>query len=251
MATEQHVAEQVAGSLEEVAQATRDVDWGKVNMFIGGTGFGSVLGFIFGYRYGKQKTKAEALKEAEVEIAKVRAFYHERYESEVPAKPDLDKVVEERGYSTKVKAEDLIERPTRPPVPVQPAVPAPVQHPTRNADKSWDYDAEIAQRDKNHPYVIHQNEFNEEFPEYTQVTWTYYAGDDILADERDEVVARPELVVGDKNLKRFGDGADDPNVVFVRNDRIEMEFEICRSFKAYKVEVEGLDPEDVEADQGS
>jgi hypothetical protein len=239
---EQQVAEQVAEGFEEMAEVTRAVDWSKVNMFLGGTAFGTVLGFIFGYRYGSRRTKAEALKDAEVEIAKVRAFYHERYESEVPPKPDLDTVVEERGYSRRVQAEELVQRPTRPPVPVQ-------EPPSDHI--SWDYDAEIAQRDKQHPYVIHQNEYNEEFPEYTQVTWTYYAGDDILADERDEIVARPELIVGDKNLKRFGHGSDDANVVFIRNDRIEMEFEVCRSLKSYMVEVKGLDPDDVEADQGT
>jgi hypothetical protein len=230
MATEQ-VVEQVAEHLEEAAEVTRTVDPMFVKGLVVGAGLGLAVGFFWGWKWNKEKIRAELFAEGEEEIRKIREVYQEGYAAR--NKPDLEDVVEERGYSV------VEERPLPAPVPVH--EPAPVQHPQRRQDKGWNYETELPQRSKNHPYVIHQDEFNEKNNEYTQLTWTYYAADNILLDEHDEVVVRPELTVGEMNLKRFGHGSDDENVVFVRNDRIEIEWEICRTLKSYEVEVLGMD----------
>jgi hypothetical protein len=237
MATEQ-VIEQAAEHLEEAgealevaSEAVSRVDPMFVKGLLVGAAIAFPVAFFWGYRWNKAKLRAEAFEASKQEIDQIREVYRASY------KPPLEEVVEEKGYST--EEADHEERPTRPSVPVREA--RPVQAPQRNQDKGWNYEKELPKRNKNHPYVIHQDEFNERNNEYTQLTWTYYAPDNILVDEHDEVVVRPELTVGEQSLKRFGHGSDDENVVFVRNDRIEIEWEICRTLKSYEVEVLGLD----------
>jgi hypothetical protein len=245
------VANTAADHIEEVAEVARHINTHFVQGFAAGGAFGLVVGFIFGYRLNREKIRAEAFKAAEEDMVQVRMYYHERYEGQnaaskvVPEKPALEDVVEER------------KRPMPPPVPVQEPVAEKareVQYPKtretgKEKDLGWDYGAEMQTRSPNHPYIIHQDEFNNNQLEFGHQTWTYYAGDDILSDERDEVVVRPELVVGEENLKKFGHGSDDTEVVFIRNEKVGMEFEICRSWKSYASEVHGIDPEDRALDE--
>lgn len=244
MAAEQ-VVETVAGGLEEAAEVTRQLDLGRIGFGLGGLAVGLAFGFYVGYKFNRATIRAEVLKQAEEEIDQIRLFYHEKYESAAP-KPPLEDVVEARARQLR---EEEQQRPTVPPVPVVYA--PPVQYPQKREEpkdplEDWDYNKEISKRDRNHPYIIHQNEYYESFPEYQHLEWTYYAGDNILCDERDEIVVRPELVVGEENLKRFGHGSSDPNVVHIRNDRLEIEWEITRSFKSHAEEVLGLDPDETE-----
>jgi hypothetical protein len=240
------VANQAADHIEEVAEVARQINTHFIQGFAAGAVFGTAVGFFFGYRFNRAKIRAEVLKEAQQDMVEVRMYYHDKYEKDqpeteeriVPQKPSLDDVVEERM--------------TRPPVPVrEPMVDKAreVQYPkaretAKEPDLGWDYGKEMQTRSPNHPYVIHQEEFNNNQLELQHQTWTYYAGDDILADQDDEVVVRPELVVGEENLKKFGHGSDDSDVVFVRNERIGVEFEVCRSWKSYATEVQGIDPEE-------
>lgn len=245
------VANQAADHIEEVAEAARQINTSFIQGFAAGAVFGTAVGFFFGYRFNRAKIRAEVLKEAQEDMAQVRLYYHQRYEADPPEAADV--MDEERIVPQKPSLDTVLEeRMTRPPVPVrEPMVDKAreVQYPkaretAKEKDLGWDYGTEMQGRSPNHPYIIHQDEFNNNQLELGQKTWTYYAGDDILADEDDEVVVRPELVVGEENLKKFGHGSDDTDVVFVRNERVGIEFEICRSWKSYVTEVQGVDPEE-------
>ena len=181
---------------------------------------------------------AKAYRKADEEVEQIRQSLQERYSR--ATKPPLEEVVEEKGYAGEV----VEERPLPPPVPIveDPARPVEYHAPEKSKDTGWVWKDELASRNKHFPYVIHQDEFNAEEPHYTQVSWTYWAADNILTDERTELVSRPDLVVGLEHIiGKFGHGSDDDNVMFVRNDRLEMEFEICRSFQSYEEEVLGHD----------
>ena len=244
MATEQAV-EQVAERLEDVAEVTRRINPEFTKGLLIGTGLGLVVGFYWGWKWNKEKIQAEIYAESAAEVEKIRDVLQETYAAR--NKPDLEDVVEEKGYKTPEQEPvdpRLVEpEPPAVPKPPVPVPPRPVQAPQRRQDRGWSYEEELPKRNKHHPYVIHQDEFKENNNDYTQLTWTYYAADNILLDEHDEVVVRPELTVGEMNLKRFGDGSDDENVVFIRNDRIEIEWEVCRTLKSYEEEVLGLDRE--------
>lgn len=98
-----------------------------------------------------------------------------------------------------------------------------------------------APREPGRPYVISVTEFTDNETQYGQNSISYYQGDDVLADERDQPIPDIEYIVGRKNL-RFGDGSGDPNIVFVRNDELEVDFEVCQSLGTYAEEVLGVAP---------
>lgn len=259
------VVEEVAVNLEEAAAATRKLNVTGIGYLFGGLLVGASIGFWFGARWNKEKIKAEAFKKSEEEVEKIREFYQDTAKI-VTEKPSLEEVVEDRGYSTAEAEEVVQERPTRPPVPVQepptsPMPPAiPVQEPVvlprrdftpsgvakrhveREKDKNenWDYDLELRQRTSTEPYIIHQDEFAQNEPEHSQVVYTYYAVDGVLVNEGEEKIRRPDQYVGLNNLKSFGHGTDDYHVLYVRNERLELDFEICLLAASYEETVEGL-----------
>lgn len=104
----------------------------------------------------------------------------------------------------------------------------------------WDLDKEMAQRDPLQPYIISEDEFMQNDPDHTQVQVTYYQGDDILADAADDPIPDVNGTVGEDNLTRFGHGSDNANMVFVRNEVLNTDFEIERSFGNFAEEVHGI-----------
>jgi hypothetical protein len=89
-------------------------------------------------------------------------------------------------------------------------------------------------RDTSKPYVISQAEFFEESPEgYSQVTVTYYAGDHVLIDEKEDQIRGIDKTVGKLNDKVFGGISEDPNVRYVRNDKLQVDFEILLDKREY------------------
>jgi len=78
---------------------------------------------------------------------------------------------------------------------------------------------------------------------YSKVEYTYYEGDNVLVGEDDRPLPDVNGTVGLGNL-RFGHGAQDDDVVFVRNDKLNLEMEITRVRGQYEEEVLGLDTHD-------
>lgn len=79
------------------------------------------------------------------------------------------------------------------------------------------------------PYVISPEEFGE-YEDYGAVSLTYYA-DKVLADEDDEIVDDIDYIIGEDSLNHFGEYEDDS--VFVRNDRLECDYEILLDERNY------------------
>lgn len=78
------------------------------------------------------------------------------------------------------------------------------------------------------PYVISPDEFGE--TDYKIVSLNYYA-DNVLTDEFDNIIDDVEGTVGEASLDTFGEYEDD--TVFVRNDSLEIDYEICADLRAY------------------
>lgn len=106
--------------------------------------------------------------------------------------------------------------------------------------EEFDLEAEVAKRDPEVPYVISEAEYMANEGELPQTSITYYAGDDILADDRDEPIDNVEDLVGQDNLARFGHGSGDKNLVYVRNERVGAEYEIAYSSGRFSDEVHGF-----------
>lgn len=104
----------------------------------------------------------------------------------------------------------------------------------------WNQEAEEARRSEEAPYVISHDEFMENTFEHGQNTLTYYKADDVLADERDQAIEEVESTVGVRNLTRFGHGSRDSNIVYIRNERLELDFEVTLNQGSYAEEVMGF-----------
>lgn len=110
-----------------------------------------------------------------------------------------------------------------------------VVHIFTKTDSTWDYELEMQQRNPPEPYIIHRDEFFNDECGYgalgDQRTFTWYAGDDILTDEKDVPIYNyPERV----GVLRFGHGSGDPNIVYVRNEKEEEEYEIVMDDGSYE-----------------
>lgn len=108
---------------------------------------------------------------------------------------------------------------------------------------NFDYNAEMSKRSEAYPYLLREDEFMHNEHDWDQQSLTYYEKDGVLVDERDNPIDESDTVVGDGNLMRFGHGTKDPNTVYIRNERLELEFEISRSKRSYSEDVLGFTPE--------
>lgn len=82
------------------------------------------------------------------------------------------------------------------------------------------------------PFVISRETYSwdEEGEGYAKILHTYYPKYRMLLDDGDELVDNKTIdyIVGWANLDRFGDESGDPDTVFIRNRRLEVDFEIMR-----------------------
>lgn len=257
--------------LRDTATAFADGYVAKIRLQYGllgltvGVAAGAAVSYLVAYR--RAETKYNKIADDEIEVMR------QHYKSKTLAlegnaqKRDLDEMVTEKGYTQSTK-------PSSPPM----AVPPPnlvmaddsemaddepddsemaADENTTNVEKTtptvrnifreaeyqdhWDYHEELKKRSPEFPYVIHYDE-RYEMEEYDNISLTYYEGDDVLCNERDEIVDPDErdALIGDKNLFLFGHGSNDAAIVYVRNDRLELVYEIVQSPNHFAEEVHGF-----------
>lgn len=235
--------------------------WEK-KVFVSGVVAGAALGGAIAHVVTKRKLETRYQQFADEEIRGMRAYYLEKEEELIETqrelvnqpKKDLDELIKEAGYKIdtkytpeEVKAiSDVVEEEED----VSEVVAGiHTVFPEDSELPKWDYTEEQKKRDFSRPYIIHKNEFQEgvsavdpQVEDYNQQTLTYFEEDDVLADERDTVIdpQQRDLLVGEANLQRFGHGSEDPNVVYVRNNKLAMDIEILRSEGSYAKEVHGF-----------
>jgi len=212
-----------------------------------------VVGFAIGFGVCWYKTKKEKdelnqmLNDLSEQFAELRNSYfgEDSYES-------FDKVVEESIQLELDLGADLSHGRPYNNVLNQPQDPAEivVEHQpnfvniftSEGVSMDWDYELEKENRTMDKPYILHQDEYFSKETEYSQSTLTYYSGDDILVDEQEVPIYNYKAVVGDL---RFGHGSDDPNVVYVRNDKLSGEYEVIKDSGLYEIEVLGNEYESI------
>lgn len=79
------------------------------------------------------------------------------------------------------------------------------------------------------PVVISPDEFGEN-PGYDSLSMTFYA-DNIVADENDEIVEDVNDCIGFESLTHIGEY--EPDILYVRNDRLRIYYEITRDLRNY------------------
>lgn len=85
------------------------------------------------------------------------------------------------------------------------------------------------------PYVITEEQFSEECFDFQKLTVRYFNADKVLADNQDAVIKDIKWTVGEETLKQFevNPNPDQPYIVYVRNEKIEVDFEICLDYGSY------------------
>lgn len=80
------------------------------------------------------------------------------------------------------------------------------------------------------PYVISPEDYDT-LDDYETESLIYYEKDHVLTDERDNVIKNVDDLIGEESLNHFGEFEDDS--VFVRNDQLKTDFEICLDAGAF------------------
>lgn len=82
------------------------------------------------------------------------------------------------------------------------------------------------------PYVISPLKFAEQDEDYEVISLTYFS-DGILVDDMGELIDDPESIVGTEFPEHFGEYTEDPDTVYVRNERLMVDYEIQRDLDTY------------------
>jgi hypothetical protein len=200
----------------------------NVSVFTAGAAIGALV------TYMSLKTKYEVI--IQEEIASIR-----EYSDRQRAKQD---VRVPHGYSQKDSLDNLVKR-YNGDVEASNAMADPEDlewikaNPNvlrRDEDKDY-FEYEKVSRNANDGnraiYVITTEQFNEERLEFDKSTISFYEDDETLADENEEIISDVVSVVGDA-LERFGEDSGDPEIVYVRNERMSIDYEVVRFSKSYK-----------------
>lgn len=88
------------------------------------------------------------------------------------------------------------------------------------------------------PYLISIDDFDAGYSgRYDTVSMTYYAVDDVLADDNEETVMDVERFIGADTLDHFGAEAaelsGDENTLYVRNEVLHCDYEVTRIHQSY------------------
>lgn len=204
---------------------------------------GLVIGATASYILTKNLEERKYERLIEEEIQSVKDHYESKHSEEADEPglgEDLQDIVDDLGYSDdkmqeklealKVKARNGWQDP---------------EEELYEGKVVVDMGFEPSPRDPNVPYVINIEEFTDDNEDYDKLSVTYYEGDDVMADERDGVIPEPSTLVGADALTRFGEGSDDENIVYVRNEKLTSDFEIVRDARSYASVVLGLEDDTV------
>lgn len=246
-----------AARAEAMGRVVEAMGKAKVQFGLIGAAVGTAAGALVAFNVAYRKAEKKFSEIADLEIEEMQKHYRAKtraLEAEA-AKAPLADLVAEKGYvSPEIDTTEPPPMAVAPPRSVVEAAEEEEDEPViRNvfeevqSDHEWNWKKEHQSRRPNVPYVVHYDEKDEVADEYESVTLTYYEGDDVLCDDRDNILdpADRDDLVGDKNMERFGHGSNDINVVYIRNDRLEILYEVVKSPNHYAEEVQGFDRGDI------
>jgi hypothetical protein len=106
--------------------------------------------------------------------------------------------------------------------------------PTKTEDKATDDPT-----DPNEPHDISEEVYYEGDDSYRQRQIKWYAADGVLTNIQDEPLEEAQTVVGD-TLELFEEMDPEDNVLYVRNPKLMMDFEVIRIHGSFAEQVQGL-----------
>jgi hypothetical protein len=236
------VAETVAENVEEVVEVAKQVNEHVLRYFFGGTGLGAVLGFAVGYKFTKDKFREEAKKEVEevreVYRQKTVALELEKVKDVLPSEIVESKEVSEReGYVQYARP----ERPLPSPVPVVEPPTSPRLNIFDNPKVEVEEEAEEeVQHINGTPELITYDAFVANDLGYNQTVLTYHISDRTVLDDAGQPVENYADLIGTDFLSHWGFGSKHPDMVYIRNEYLEQDFEICRDHGSHEARQFGM-----------
>lgn len=106
-----------------------------------------------------------------------------------------------------------------------------------------EYERFSKDRNPKEPYVIHISEYMAASSTIdAKISLIYYEGDGVLTDETNIPIPDTNRLVGDANLDMFGKFSGDKNIVYIRNERpdVNSDFEILRKPTSFEEAVLGV-----------
>ena len=205
----------------------------------------AAAGAAAGYQYASKKLSEQFLEELEIEVERTKKHYSQLKKSDYPTVQDAANAFLpiSRGELREKVSALITQSEYGDPAPEETGLTQVAQNIFTNVE-NWDADAEEAQRDPAKPYILEHDEFYTS--DRNSVTLTWFAGDGVLSDEKDEFVPDVDVVVGEANLERFGHGSRDPLILYVRNENLDLDFEIVYAEGKYTQQILGMDVKDDE-----
>ncbi len=90
------------------------------------------------------------------------------------------------------------------------------------------------------PYGISVDDFMQGLDTHDTQTVTYYEEDNTLTDERESIIPDIEKSITEYALTRFGKESGDKRIVYVRNEKIQTDFEVIKDEGSYAELVLGI-----------
>lgn len=210
----------------------------------------SAVGFFIGYSFAKTRLEMEFERRLERETAGMREFYQvakkpfatpQEAAAELIKEGDSDETTSD-VVNAKIAYHKIVAKEYTPENDESMIVASEVF----GARDGMVVDGEIQHSNvfEEAAVIIPQEVFMANESEYNQSQLTYYKGDEVLTDEREDVIDDLDAVIGKHNLRMFGSpksGSSDPNIIHIRNGRLQMEFEVSLSENSYRREVLGIE----------
>ncbi len=179
------------------------------------------------------------------EIASFKAEYKQRMEEKKEATKNLEEITdalkaEQERVEAVAKASDIAEEEGYYVHEDGPFDDGVLDRLYRENKQKGEPDIKPSSGPRKKPYVISPDELGDE--QYEICVLTYYA-DGVLTNDWDEVIEDIEGTVGKESLKTFGKYEDD--AVYVRNDELELDYEINKDTRRYV----DIGPDDTEYDE--
>lgn len=162
---------------------------------------GVAVGVIATYKYFEVKSE----KRINDEVQEIRDYYKESHKSENESEMRDEDIIKEEVEDYKEAVRDYTSYT--------------ISRPVKKKEEK-----ELL------PYIIEPDSFGEE-EDYEQIYLTWYAGDNHLADDMDELIDDVDGTVGINNIKEIGKYEDD--ILHIKNDKLKCYYEICKSLDSY------------------
>lgn len=101
--------------------------------------------------------------------------------------------------------------------------------------------------DTEKPRIISRESYENEYLNFHKESLVYFMKDNVLVDDRDEVIDNVEQILGSSALDSFGEGSEDDDIVYVRNTSMQCDFEVVRENMSYRENVLGISEDYIKA----